>query len=94
MTINKTPPAKKTAAKKTPSSVDAKFSMSDPMGQELQRILKDPGSRYLTPKQVYESNEIFSSSGLTPAKFRSACYRIRIKLGHLVDEGDEEAGNY
>ena len=85
---------KKTPAKKPPSSCGAKFSISDPMEQELQRVLKDPGNRYLTPKQVYESNKIFSSSGLTPAKFWSACYRIRIKLGQLIDEGDEEAGNY
>ena len=69
MTIDTTP-----SAKKTLSSCDAKFSMSNPMGQGLQRVLKDPGNRYPTPEQVLELDEIFLSSGLTPAKLQSACY--------------------
>ena len=80
--VKKMPPKKMTGGA-------VKFDQNDALGQELVRILKDPDNRCLTPKDIYDSNEVFSNSGLQNGQFCSAVNRIRAKLGQAVDDNED-----
>ena len=80
--VKKMPPKKMSGAA-------VKFDQNDAVGQELVCILKDPDNRCLTPKDIYDSNEVFSNSGLQTAQFRSAVNRIRAKLEQAVDNNED-----
>ena len=85
----------KAKAKKATGPSDAKFDIKGPVGQELQRFMAlSQKNRYMEPKKIWNSNELFYNSGISDHSFRSAVYRIRTALNSEdADDSAEEGDN-
>ena len=78
-----------TLACKKKASIPARFDINSNVEKLLVEKLKDPASKHLKAKKLFDSDNAFVHSGINLKQFCSAMVQIKSCLGGFMDDTEE-----